>query len=118
MNLQLTGHHLEITPALRAFDRVDAGPGAAGGHQETDRDGGDEAPQHFMRVPGQAAQRAARQLRREYPQRDGDQRPQCAGKIERAEAHFEEGIDRGRVRRASRRFVDGKQDGHVRGPSG
>ena len=55
----------------------DAGldPGAAGGHQETDRDGGDETPEHFVGMPGQSIQRAARQLRREYPDRHREQRP-------------------------------------------
>ena len=95
-----------------ALQRIDAGPVGAGGHQERDRDGGDEAPEHLVRVPGDALQRPDQDLRRPHPDRDRDQRPGGAEQVERPEGELEERVQARRPRRRRIGLLDRQDAAH------
>ncbi|KAG1244421.1 hypothetical protein G6F65_021813 [Rhizopus arrhizus] len=96
-----------------AAQGVLARPVGARRQQEAHGDGGNEAPQHLVRVPEHAAHDARDAGRRMHPQPHGRQRPEAARQIQRTEPHFGESAPLGAGLPGGRSgFVDGQQRRH------
>src|SRR5690606_11177073 len=88
-----------------ALHRVEACPGGGGGKKETHGDGGNESPQHFVRVPRHGEEGRRDHAGREDPDGDRNQRPGAAADVERTKAQAQEdgwrgGFIHGRALRA------------------
>jgi hypothetical protein len=80
--------HAEHAQRL-SFEGIDAGPVRTCGEQEAHRDGGDEAPEHLVRVPDHTGQLPAQHDGGEHPQRHRYGGPEAAGQVQRPEAQFQ-----------------------------